>query len=201
MSVRWNAWQSELEAVPPFAEEWNPGLAEEFAREVERIATRKRAERAAVEKLSVEVKAVHASNRQLLVFFDLERACARWSAERCPAADVERVLTAVAAWRERLLQFSGKFPPSDEEIQSLAALQLCIREAQSAADVIRDGFGALDACLAPRAAAAEGSAGGQATATEEDAAPDATPEAACAAAESVLAEAPEQANQPAGAPA
>ena len=150
MSVRWVAWQAELEPLSAFAEEWAEGLAEDFLRNVQNLAARKRAQRDAFQNLGEEVKRVHGSYQQLLAFFDLERACLRWSAANCPDDAVDRVLAVLTEWRDRLLKYRGKFPPSDAEVRSYAALQACIREAQSAADMIRAGFGALDAYLAPR---------------------------------------------------
>lgn len=150
MPLRWTTWKAELESVSAFAEEWREGLVEEFVRGVEEIAARKRNQRQAIEKLSGELMALHATYRQLLAFFDLERASSGWSAANCPAEDVDLVLGVLEEWREHLLNYSGMFPPSDADIRSLAALQDCIREAQCAADVIRGGFGVLDEWLGPR---------------------------------------------------
>jgi len=172
MAVRWTAWQSELEALPVFAEEWSDGLPEDFVRNVQGIVVRKRAQREAIQTLAGEVQRVHDTYQQLLAFFDLERACQRWSAANCPDEAVDRVLAALGEWRERLTRYSGKFPPSDAEMRSYAAMQACIREAQSAADLIRAGFGALDAYLAPRVAGTEKSAAEPAL---EEAAPQADP--------------------------
>jgi len=154
MAVRWNTLLGEIERLSAFAEDWNEGLAEDFVRNVEAIAARKRAQRESIGKLAEELKAVHAVYIQLLAFFDLERATLAWSAANCPGADVERVLEILGQWRAQLLQYDGKFPPPETELRSYEAMQRFVFEAQTAEAMIRPGFGTLDALLRPVESAA-----------------------------------------------
>jgi hypothetical protein len=150
VAVIWLTWQSELESLSVFAEEWTQDLAENFIRTVQGITARKRAQKEAIEKLAAEVRRLHETYQQLLAFFDLEQACLRWSVSNCPQEAAERVLAVLTDWRERLMGYRGKYPPPKEEMQSFIALQSFFREAQGDADLIRAGFGALDVYLAPQ---------------------------------------------------
>ncbi|HWQ52433.1 MAG TPA: hypothetical protein VN442_02035 [Bryobacteraceae bacterium] len=149
MSVRWSMWQAELERISPFAEEWNPGLAEDFLRGVQDLVGKKRAQREAVEKLAEELRFLRTSYTQTLAFFDLERACEGWSAANCPGAEVERVIQLLAQWRGNLLRYNGVFPPAEEKVRSYMALHEWCLEAEAAMAAIRPGFGALNNLLAP----------------------------------------------------
>lgn len=154
MANRWSAWQAELERVSPFSAEWDDGQAEEFIRVLEGIAARKRAQRAAVERLGEEIKVLRTSYAQALAFFDLERACASWSAGNCANGDVERVLQALAQWRAVLTRYNDMFPPPEDRVRTYSALQECAMEAAAAMAAIRPGFGALSAALSGPAAPA-----------------------------------------------
>ena len=149
MAVIWQTWQSELESLSVFAEEWTQDLAENFISTVQGITARKRGQKEAIDKLAAEVRRLHETYQQLLAFFDLEQACLRWSVSNCPQEAAERVLAVLTDWRERLMGYRGKYPPPQEEIQSFIALQTFFRDAQGDADLIRAGFGALDVYLAP----------------------------------------------------
>ncbi len=150
MTDRWSAWQTELERISPFSAEWNEGQPEDFIRTLEEIVARKRAQRVAVERLGEEIKALRSTYAQALAFFDLERACETWSASNCAGAEVERVLQALAQWRAVLMRYNDAFPPSQDRIQTYAALQECAMEAAAAMANIRPGFGTLSAALSSR---------------------------------------------------
>lgn len=182
MSVRWQVWQSELERLSPFSEEWNEGLPEEFIRGLEGLLAKKRAQREAVEKLAVELRSLRATYTQTLAFFDLERICQSWSADHCPGAEVERVLQVLEQWRGNLLRYEGVFPPAGDKTRTYASLRECCQEADEAMAKIRPGFGALHDLLAPPLAAPVTEQPAPATAPEpQSAAPEAGEPAAAAA--------------------
>jgi hypothetical protein len=150
----WSHWQSELEALSVFAEEWNEDLAEKFIAAVKDIAARKRAQKQVSLNLKLAIQKLQEANRPLLAFFDLDQACSRWSTESCPLEDRERVLVILEDWNERLQGYAGKYPPSETRVASFAALQILLRDAQADVDAVRGGFGSLDAYLAPQIKAA-----------------------------------------------
>lgn len=180
MSVRWQAWQIELERLSPFSEEWNDGLPEEFIRTLESLLARKRAQREAVEMLAGEIRSLRATYAQTLAFFDLERVCQSWSADHCPGAEVERVLQVLEQWRGNLLRYDGLFPPAGDKTKTYASLRECFQEADEAMARIRPGFGALHDVLAPPIAAAAPASEQQVPASDLEV-PAAVPEAAEAA--------------------
>lgn len=155
MSARWQVWQTELERLSPFSEEWNEGLPEEFIRTLSDLLAKKRAQREAVEKLAAEIRTLRATYAQTLAFFDMERVCQSWSADNCPGPDVDRVLQILEQWRGSLVRYEGMFPPVGEKVKTYAALREACLEADEAMAKIRPGFGALHDVLAPPIAAAE----------------------------------------------
>lgn len=151
MADLWSAWQSEVERLTPFAEEWNEGRVEDFIRNLLNCAAKKRQQRDRLLELMEEVRGLHARCRRMLAFFDFERACQSWSAENCGAAEVERVLGALAEWRAHLLKHNNSFPLTEDDTRTLAGMQARMQEAQAAAETIRPCFGVLDAALSPAA--------------------------------------------------
>lgn len=162
MADMWSVWQSDLERLTPFAEEWREGRVEDFVRNLLNRAAKKRIQRDALLALVGDVSDLHARYKHLLAFFDLERACQSWSAENCGASDVEPVLAALTEWRAQLLKHSANFPPSADETSTLAAMRTYVQEAQAAAATIRPCFTVLDAALsgAGNTPAPESQAGG-----------------------------------------
>jgi hypothetical protein len=152
MADKWSVWQSDLERLGPFAEEWAEGRVEEFIRTLLNSVARKRQQRDALLAMMDEVRALHATYRKSLAFFDLDRACQSWSVENCDASDVERVLLALAEWRTQMQEYGNRFPPPDNATLTLAAVQACVLDAQAAASAILPCFGVLDKALSPGAA-------------------------------------------------
>ncbi len=204
MADRWVDWKSELERLTPFAEEWSESRTENFVRTVLNIAVRKREQRAAFLRLYEEIDNLHARYRQVLTFFDLERACASWAASNCETTDVERVIAALTEWRNHIQNFSAKFPPAEDSTRTLSAMQACLGEAQDAASAIDPCFRVLDGLLGGDGApvAEEQPAAVAAEAPAECALPEAEaemPEAAGSGEEQAAAE-PEPAAVPASEP-
>jgi hypothetical protein len=178
MPDTWSVWQSEVERLSPFADEWKEGRVEDFIRNLLNCASNKRKQRDALLTLMEEVRNLHVAYKRLLAFFDLENACRSWSPENCGADEVERVLAALAEWRGQLLKHSASFPPAETETLTFAGMQARMQEAQAAAATIGPCFEVLDAALSsgrPDAGAEEKT---ETTAVEE------TPEPEPAASES-----------------
>lgn len=155
MSTLWESCRSQFEALPAVADEWMEGAAEEFVRDLRKLVDKKRAWRNSALKLAHEIKYVHVFYEDLLVFFNIEGAFLHWSVMNCPNEEMDRVRSLLAEWREVLQQYSGTFPPPEENCQSYAAMQILFAKAQRAAPMILAGFRSLDACLAPRASRPE----------------------------------------------
>lgn len=147
MDDRWTSWQAEVNRLTPFANEWEEGRVEDFIRNVLNMAAKKREQRDAILALAAEIKDLHVRYKQLLAFFNLERATASWAASACAAADVDRVLAALDEWRGLLMRYGPRFPPPEAETSSFAAMDACMREAQAAADAIRPCLDVLSSAL------------------------------------------------------
>jgi hypothetical protein len=155
MNVTWPVWTSELERIPPFSEEWNEGLAEEFILNLRDIMARKRAQRETVGKLIDELNRVRTAFSETLAFFHLERNCQFWDACNCPGSQVEYAIDLLGQWRADLQRYSRIFPPPRDKTQSYAAVQECCLQAEKAIAALRPVFGTLHNLLSPQAPAAE----------------------------------------------
>lgn len=147
MADMWSAWQSDVERLTPFADEWKEGRVEDFIRHLLNSAAKKRQQRDVLLTLMEEVKNLQVTYKRLLTFFDLEQACRSWSPENCSEAEVERVSAALAEWRAQLLQHSPAFPPPETDTRTFADMQTRMLEAQAAAAMMRPSFAVLDAAL------------------------------------------------------
>jgi hypothetical protein len=151
MSAKWTEWQSDLERISPFSQEWNEGLAEDFIQSLQGIVTRKRAQRETMVKLGDELGRLRTAFSQTLAFFQLERDCQSWSARNCPEGELDRALDLLGELGADLLRRNGEFPPPEVQIHSYAALQECCLKAANAISEIRPGFQILNDLLAEQA--------------------------------------------------
>jgi hypothetical protein len=119
MSMLWESWRSELEALPALADEWSEGAADEFVRNLHSLAARKSALRKSALELADEIKDIHVYYEDLLAFFGIEPAFLRWSVMNCPGGEVGQARSALAEWREAPSEAQRRLPAPRRETSFL----------------------------------------------------------------------------------